>query len=944
MAAASASGYPAPPPVPHGLTAMELPTSTNETERLLVGLLAEVVHVRAPDADGVLAGGPLGGGTADSVARSLQVIGIWAQLVSIAELHEVMRERRRAERERGDARLTGTFATVLAAWRDARVPAHAVQEVLAGLHVTPTITAHPTEAKRVTVLEKHRAIYRRLVELDAWHWAPHERARLLDALRNEIDLLWMTGELRLERPTVPQEVAWGIHFFEDTLFDVLHELHDDLDRALRACYPAERIEPPLILEFGSWIGGDRDGNPYVTNDVTRHAVWEYHRAALRRYERRLGELLRALSISERAVPVPVWFRAALARALAESGIGERIAARNPGEVFRQWVACMLRRLAATMARTGEAVRGTEETRGPAVAEGSAGVEGTVGRPGGSGTGASATPYHTAEALHADVRAMERALVEAGCAAVARAYVTPLRREMEAFRFSTVRLDLRERAHRLRAAVAELRAASGARIGGDEEMAAWLRAALATPRRGTLPREHLSADAAEMLGIFSLVRELRSTIDRRAFGSFIISSTESPGDVLAAYVLAKEAGLFIDEAGVESCTLPIVPLFETIEDLRHAPAIMRELFAVPVVRRSIRAWGGVQEVMIGYSDSNKDGGFLTSNWELYKAQVQLARVAAEAGVGVSFFHGRGGSVSRGGAPTHRAIAAQPRGTIRGRLRLTEQGEVVSFKYGYHDAAIYQLELLASSVLAYSLETDPPPTVPGAEEAMEALSGAAHAAYRRLIQHPDFLTYFAAATPVNELALLNLGSRPTRRAATQSLADLRAIPWVFAWTQNRHCIPGWYGVGSAIDAFLSIRGARGEALIRRMFAETPLFRLIVDEVEKTLLQVDLRLARAYAELVPDERVRREVFGCIEAEHERTVASILRVTGEPALAERFPQFRRRFGRRLAMLERAHYQQIELLQRMRESPAPGAARPADLSALLLSINCIAAGFGTVG
>jgi phosphoenolpyruvate carboxylase len=906
--------------VPLGVTALELSTPASASEELLLELLSIVVRTRAPDAAAALDGERLDrGGTPQSIERSLQLIGTWAQLLSIAELHDVMRARRRLETEQGFEHLTGTFAGVIAAWREGGVPAEAVRELLAKMHVSPTLTAHPTEAKRVTVLEKHRSIYRRLVELDAVRWTPRERELLIEGIRNEIEVLWMTGELRLEKPTVAQEVAWGLHFFNTTLFNAIWVLHDDLERALREFYPEERIELPPFVEFGSWIGGDRDGNPNVTNDVTRRAVYEYRMACLRRYERRLGELQRTLSLSERAMRVPPAFRQALDRALAESGDGARIAARNPGELFRQWLSCMLRKLEGTIAASSE---GGRPTLGPR--------------------------YATADDMITDLRTLERALIEAQCEAIARASVVPLRREVEAFRFSTVRLDLREHSKRLRAAVEEVRRrwptpAEQTSAGAN---ASWLREALATPRRARLvdAGEELTADGAEVLGMFQLVRELRDEVDRKAFGSFIISNTEGAADVLGVYLLAKEAGLFTDEAGVESCTLPVVPLFESIEDLRRAPAIMRELFGVPLVKRSIRAQGGVQEVMIGYSDSNKDGGFLTSNWELYKAQLKLTRVATEAGVTISFFHGRGGSVSRGGAPTHRAIAAQPPGTIRGRMRLTEQGEVVSFKYAHRDAAIYQLELLAASVMEYSLEAEAAEPVPGFDEAMEALAGAAHAAYRGLVQHPDFLAYYTAATPLEELALLNIGSRPARRSSTRALSDLRAIPWVFAWTQNRHFVPGWYGVGSALGAFLDIRGERGEALLHRMFAETPLFRLIIDEVEKTLVQVDMKLARAYAELVPDPRVRAEILGLIEAEYERTVATVLRITGEAALADRFPQFRRRVGRRLAMLERAHYQQIELLQRVRASGEDADTRAKHLSGLLMSINCIAAGFGTTG
>jgi phosphoenolpyruvate carboxylase len=447
-------------------------------------------------------------------------------------------------------------------------------------------------------------------------------------------------------------------------------------------------------------------------------------------------------------------------------------------------------------------------------------------------------------------------------------------------------------------------------------------------------------------MFALVRRLREEIDREAFGSFVLSMTRSVGDVLGAYLLAKTAGLFADTPGVESSTLPIVPLFETIDDLQRAPAIMKELLGVPVVRRSVRAQGGVQEVMIGYSDSNKDGGFLASNWELYKAQIKLTRVGREAGFPIAFFHGRGGSVSRGGAPTGRAIAAQPAGSVGGRMRITEQGEVVSFKYANRGTAQYQIELLAASVVEHTLKSEREealvPTAEG-DEAMEALSGAAMAAYRRLIDDPHLLAYYQAASPLEELTLLNLGSRPARRFGAQSLSDLRAIPWVFAWSQNRHFVPGWYGVGSGILTFLQVRGQRGSALLGRMFSDSRLFRLIVDEVEKTLSYVDLDIAREYGELVPDPAVREAIFPLIEEEYHRTVEAVLRISGGRELAERFPRFRRKLARRMPTLNQVSRQQIELLRRFRASGGDRT-QEEQLSALLLSINTIAAGFGATG
>jgi phosphoenolpyruvate carboxylase len=457
---------------------------------------------------------------------------------------------------------------------------------------------------------------------------------------------------------------------------------------------------------------------------------------------------------------------------------------------------------------------------------------------------------------------------------------------------------------------------------------------------------LPPESAETLGMFQLIGQLREEIDREAFGTFVLSMTRSVADILGAYLLAKTAGLFGDTAGVESSTLPIVPLFETIEDLQRAPAIMKELLAVPLVRRSVRAQGGVQEVMIGYSDSNKDGGFLTSNWELYKAQIKLTRVGKESGIPIAFFHGRGGSVSRGGAPTGRAIAAQPAGSIGGRMRITEQGEVVSFKYANRGTAQYQIELLAASVFEHSIKSEREqaliPTAEG-DEAMEALSGAAQAAYRRLIDHPGLLLYFQAASPLEEISLLNMGSRPARRFGARSLGDLRAIPWVFAWSQNRHFVPGWYGVGSGILTFLQVRGERGSNLLSRMFRDSRLFRLIVDEVEKTLSYVDIGIAREYAALVAEQEVRDPVFAMVEEEYHRSVEAVLRISGGKTLAERFPRFRRRLARRLPTINQVSRQQIELVRRFRESGGDRS-QEEQLSALLLSINCIAAGFGATG
>jgi phosphoenolpyruvate carboxylase len=899
----------------------------NEVVELLSSLLLGLVRDRQPEVAEVLRGErPVSELSPELLARTLQVQGLWFQLLSIAEQNAAMRRRRQIEAERGHDQLRGTFANVVSGAAASKVPGDEIRSLLEILRVRPVITAHPTEAKRVTVLEKHRRIYRRLVDLESPRWTPRERQSLIDGLRNEIELLWNTGELRLAKPTVPQEVFWGLHFFNETLFEAVPDLLDKLERALASFYPGERFEVPPFLQFGSWVGGDRDGNPFVTNEITRSTLLENRLSALRRYRRRLAELVRALSITERAIPVSDSFRAALTRELEATGEGEEIAARNPGEVFRQFLACMIGRVDAMIA---SAERGQ-------VAVGPAG-------------------YQSPDALAGDLRLIEEQLSAAGSTSIGAMLVRPVRREVESFRFSTVRLDLRENTTKLNAALVDLWRTGGPadrRTDGQvpdqssEPWRQWLGSELARPLTPGAKAPKLPDESAETQGMFELVRDLREEIDREAFGSFILSMTRNASDVLGAYLLAKNAGLFADTDGVESCTLPIVPLFETIEDLQRAPAIMRELLTVPLVRRSVRSQGGVQEVMIGYSDSNKDGGFLTSNWELSKAQIKLTRVGKEAGIPIAFFHGRGGSVSRGGAPTGRAIAAQPAGSVQGRMRITEQGEVVSFKYANRGTAQYQLELLAASVVEHTLKSEREKAlVPTAEfdEVMEALSGAAQASYRQLIDHPDLLPYYQAASPLEEISLLNLGSRPARRFGARSLSDLRAIPWVFAWSQNRHFVPGWYGVGSGILTFLEIRGQRGAALLDRMFAESRLFRLIVDEVEKTLTYVDLDIAREYAELVPNDSARASILALVEEEYHRTVEAVLRISGGRELVERYPRFRRRLARRLPTINQVSRQQIELLRRFRESGSDRS-QEEQLSALLLSINTIAAGFGATG
>jgi phosphoenolpyruvate carboxylase len=629
------------------------------------------------------------------------------------------------------------------------------------------------------------------------------------------------------------------------------------------------------------------------------------------------ELVRNLSIEDHALNLPEAFHSAVAATIQALPDGEALVSRNRGEIFRQFLCCMAARIDVT-------IRHAE-----------------LGEPAPENLG-----YSNADRLMDDIDLMRNALAAGGAQRLADALLLPLRREVGVFRFSTVRLDVRESSMRINQTLAAM---YSLRNGGAQPPAAdsaqwkqWLLAELGTPRSEPLPYTGLPQDAAETLTTFRTIARMREQVDRKAFGALILSMTRSAADILGVYLMAKEGGLFADVAAVERCTLPIVPLLETIPDLRKAAPILKELIAIPLVQRSLHVQRRIQEVMIGYSDSNKDGGYFTAHWELSKAQSSLTRLGRENGMTIAFFHGRGGSVSRGGAPAGRAIAASPAGSIRGQFRITEQGEVVSFKYANRGTAAYHVELLGASVIEHVLRSEREAAlIPVHEfhEAMEALSGTAWSAYRKLMEMPTMFAYLQESSPLEELSLLNIGSRPARRTQARTLGDLRAIPWVFSWTQNRHILSGWYGVGSGIRAFLDVRKERGLELLKRMFRDSRLFRSILDDVERTLLQVDLAIAAEYAGLISDPAVREPIFSCITSEYQLTCKMILRISGDSAIAERFPQFRRRLARRLKTINQVSREQVHLLRAHRAESSEEIR-----TALLMSINCAAAGLGATG
>lgn len=859
----------------------------------LHGLWRKVIARRAPQMLAVLSGQGVLPRDTDPIPF-LQALNIRLHLDKIAEENAEMRDRRQVETISGPEAVEGSFARALAAFP--QVSPDEFARAAARLSVGPTLTAHPTEAKRVTVLEIHRRIYRLLVTLETQRWTPRERAEVLADLESEIDLLWLTGELRLERPSPLDEIEWGLQFFRDSLFDAVPQLYDRFENAVSARFEgAPQAEP--CIRFHSWIGGDRDGNPNVTLEVTRQALSRARCAILEKYQSDLIVAAQRTSISASIAVIPAAAAEGLQRVIAD-GQNASPGHVNPGELFRQALSAIGARIKATRDETPLA-------------------------------------YPRLAAFIDDLRRVETALVAVGADHLAARLVRPIRWRAEVFGFRTVTLDVRQNSSVTTGALADIWTLGGKTLNyGTPDWSAQLRHDLANPDLPRIERTKLTEQTRELLDLLALMNSSRLGADRHALGPFILSMTRSCDDLLGVFLLARHAGF-----GAEKLDLRVVPLFETIADLRAAPRILDQLLQVPLARRSLKADGGLIEIMLGYSDSNKDGGFLCSTWELEKAQRSIARALDAHGLKPEFFHGRGGSVSRGGAPTERAIAAQPRSTINGRLRTTEQGEVVSSKFANRGTAVHNLELLASSVLAQALDTRPDLARPDFNDALEALSGMSQTAYATLLRQPGFIDYFQQASPVEELAMLKIGSRPARRFGAQTLDDLRAIPWVFAWSQNRHLITGWFGFGTALASFRRVRGAEGDRLLATMFAKSRLFRLMVDEVEKSLFHADMDLAAGYAALVPGAGVRDAIFDRVRREYDLACIQLAALTGNQQLGARFPRMRVRFNRIRSDLGRIHGLQVDLLRDIRKSP-----QETDTTPLLQSMNCIATGLGWTG
>jgi phosphoenolpyruvate carboxylase len=776
-------------------------------------------------------------------ATVLRAFGLYFQLANIAEQHHRLRRRRQYEHEQRIPR--ESLAEAFAFLERAGVGRKELFEAARSLSLELVLTAHPTEAARRSVLAAHLRLSRLLGKLDDPSLSPGGRRGIEAALAEEVTLLWQTDEVRSQRPRVVDEIRQGLWFFEQSLLEAAP--------LLLAAFREHLPGAPAPVRFGSWIGGDQDGNPAAGPGTIAEALERARALALSRYREEVRELAVALGISSRLGGASKELLESIGHDEAElPAYAAELADRNLEEPYRRKLSFVWRRLGNELDGAGE--------------------------PG----------YRSPGELAADLTLIDTSLRENRAERVAEGRLAALLRRVELFGFHLAKLDVRLHARDLEGPAGRVR----------ETFAA---AARAVERHGP-----------------------------EALDKLVVSSTRAPADILAALELAEDVG----------ADLSPVPLFESISDLRSAEATVSALLEEPRFARHVETRGGRLEVMVGYSDAGKDGGYLTAQWEIYRAQEALAALAARRGVELTVFHGRGGSAGRGGGPTYTAILAQPPGHPPGRLKLTEQGETISFKYGLRGLAYRNLEAALAATLLSAFpavaRTQPPP---GAPELLAELSARAHEAYRALVWEDEaFLHFFRSFTPIDELALLEIGSRPARRPGGDDyLGSLRAIPWVFAWTQNRCLLPAWYGCGAAL-------AAADTAELRRLYRDWAFFRSLVDNIEMTLAKSSLEIAEGYLELVPPGAEPERLFGTIGAEHARTVAAVLEIVEESELLDRHPVLQRSIRLRNPYVDPMNAIQVELLRRYRDPSADERERGRVRRPLLRSIAGIAAALRNTG
>ncbi len=841
----------------------------------------------------------------DSARAVSAAFTTYFDLVNLAEeFHRVRQLRERASAEHPEP-ISESVGEAIAQLKANGASASQMKSLLDQLSIELVLTAHPTESRRRTIVSKLQRLARLLDRMADEQLPPRQREKTRSSIRAEIVGLWLTDRHRTVRPTVTDEVRTGLHFVESVFWDALPALYDDLDRALASHYP-EVASPSNWLRLASWIGGDRDGNPNVDHKVTAETLRLHRGLAVESHRETLQELARRLSLSERRVPpspeLAAWINSRRPFPSHVSYIEERYEA----EPYR----LVLSLLAADLAdasRDDMTARLLERTP------------------------------HQARLHLPDLLQPLDLIASSMPASLAQDEIKQVRQQLHIFGLQAMRLDIREDSSRFNAALDETLRALNITTNfleqSEEERLDPLIRLLSESLPELSEQPGVTSATAETFALFQLIARVCDVYGAELLGPVVISMCRSAADVLGVLLLARWARC---EMGMQ-----IVPLFETIDDLRSAPAVLESLFTLPLYQKHLTTCGNEQMVMIGYSDSNKDGGYVTANWSLYQGQEDIAGVAQKHAVKLTIFHGRGGTIARGGGPANRAIRAQPAVSVNGRFRLTEQGETIAARYSNLELAHRHLEQIAHAVLIASSPVKSAKEVPPQwRAAMTAMSMTAQKTYRGLVYETDgFIEFWQGATPLDEIKHMYIGSRPAARSQSGEVFKIRAIPWVFSWMQSRFNLPGWFGLGSALDSI------KDKDLLRAMYHEWPFFRSMLDNSEMSLLKADMEIASLYVELVPDKKLARGIFNTILAENERTKESVLSISGHANLLDEEPVTQNAIQLRNPYVDPLNYMQVEMLQRLRALKDIESEEAESLREVInLTINGIAAGLRNTG
>ena len=843
----------------------------------------------------------------------VRAFSYFSQLSNIAEdLHH--NRRHRAHLKAGSAPKDGSLQLALNRLEQRQIDKKTLQAFLDNALISPVLTAHPTEVQRKSILDCQLIISQLLSERDRMDMTPDELADNEELLHRFVLILWQTRMLRTAKLTVNDEIKNGLEFYRYTFLTEIPRIYAWLEKQLEARFDKDIRIPPL-LRVGSWIGGDRDGNPFVTHEVMLNAVQQQSALAFEHYLRETHIIGTRLSLTDRLVEVSDELRQ-----LSDASPDKEVS--HNDEPYRRALVLIYSRLSATARQLGH-----EITHLPPADK-------------------AALPYTTPQEFIRDLDIQIDSLFKHGAVCLARGRTANLRRAVEVFGFHLAPLDMRQHSAIHEQTVSELfsHGSNEANYKDLDEAArrAVLLAALQAGEPLLVDLEQYSDVVQSELRIMQTAADIHQRFGRDALPNHIISKTDAVSDMLELALMLQQVKL-LEGSEKPALHVNIIPLFETIEDLRGGATIMDELFSISWYRNLLASRGHTQEVMLGYSDSNKDGGYITANWELYKAEVELVKVFAKHGVELRLFHGRGGTVGRGGGPSYDAILAQPPGSVNGQIRITEQGEVISSKYSNPEIGRRNLETFIAATMEATLlhHHGADSTMPEYHRIMELLSLDAFAAYRKLVyETPGFTEYFFTSTPIREIAELNIGSRPSSRKPSDKIEDLRAIPWVFSWGLNRTLLPGWLGFGSAVKQFIAQEGETGLAQLQTMYQNWPFFRGLMSNMDMVLSKTDMGIASRYAELVEDVELRERIFGAINSEWESTVEMLFAVTGTTTLLQDNPTFARSLQTRTPYIDPLNHLQVALLQRHRAGDNNELVK----RAIHLTINGIATGLRNSG